>query len=109
LVTISAEMSSDSPSYGKNVPMGGITSRRITSRSVKWTEYDGETEWEAGEVWVSPNLKSILEEIVGQPEWKVGNAITFFIQGMGAVRNVYTRDSGDCLAPTLSIQLDVQC
>jgi len=110
VVTISAEISSDSQPFGTEVEMNGITSRQGTTSSVTWTEHDGESDaWEEGEVWVSPNIKSILDEVVAQPGWKRGNAITVFVKGAGASRHVYTRDSGDCLAPTLSIELETQC
>jgi len=108
-VTIRAEISSDSQSFGKDVPMKAVTIRKNTVKSVTWTKTDGETEWESGEVWVSPNIKEILEEIIAQPDWNAGNAITLVVEGTGAPRHVYTRDSDDCLAPTLSIALEQQC
>jgi len=109
VVSIRAEISPDSQKFGTEAPMNGITSRKFTTNTVTWTKHDGENEWEDGEVWVSPNIKSILDEIVAQPGWKAGNAITLFVTGTGAPRRVYTRDSGDCLAPTLSIELETQC
>jgi len=107
LVTIRAEYSSDSSPLYNSVVLPN--ERNTTNSAVIWTEEDGDEDWESGQVWVSPNLKDIIEEVIHQDTWKSGNSLTLIIQGKGAPRNIYTRNQGDCLAPTLSISLDSTC
>jgi len=108
-VTIRAEITADSSEFGMNVPVSGVTARATTRQMVTWTQVDGEDEWEAGEVWVSPNLRPILEEVFRLEEWKSGNSLTIVVEGEGSARRVFTRDHSDCVAPTLSLTLESQC
>jgi len=108
-VTIRAEITSDSSEFGMNVPVSGVTTRATTKQAVTWTQVDGEYEWEAGEVWVSPDLRPILNEVFRLDEWESGNSLTIIVQGEGSARRVFTRDQGDCVAPTLSLTLESPC
>jgi len=109
MITIRAEITPDSPNFGQYAPMKSISDRARTLTSITWTRTDGELQWEEGEVWVSPNIQRILEEVVALPQWKSGYAITLIVEGSGAARHVYTRDAGDCMAPTLTIELETKC
>ncbi len=74
----------DSPSF--TVAANDITGRAPTAASVKW---NGVPEWaQPGDRFRSPNLKSIIQEIVGTPGgaltgWAAGNALSVLFSGNG--------------------------
>jgi len=107
-ITIKAEFTENSKIF--TLEKGAISKRKTTISSVVWNESDGEVnEWEEGEVWVSPNLKNLLEEVVSQPGWKEGNSVTLILRGTGPARTIYTRDFNLCMTPTLAIELEPSC
>ena len=59
-----------------------VTNRPVTSASVTWSP----AAWTAGQrgpAQQTPNLSSVLQEIVGRPGWSPGNAIVLIITGTG--------------------------
>jgi len=101
-IAISAEQSPNSQRIA-NTP-NAITSRTRT-QSIIWTLNEGLSDhWERHEVWVSPDLREIVEEVLAHPEWEKNNAITFFLSGSGD-RTVYSFNAGECLAPSLVFEL----
>jgi len=101
-VTIKAENS------GFSVPLTKVPpqDRKTTGAEVVWMKDDGTVDWESGQVWVSPNLKHIVEEVLSQDTWMENSALTLIITGQGSPRHVFSRNHGDCFAPTLSITLE---
>lgn len=55
--------------------------RDLTVNSVSW---DIIKEWEANEWVQTPNLALIVEELVAQEDWKIGNAMAFVIEDNGS-------------------------
>jgi len=101
-ITISAELSPNSQRIA-TIP-NSIRSRPHT-QSISWTLNRGLSDhWERHEVWVSPDLREIVEEVIAQPEWEKNNAITFFIRGSGD-RIVYSFEANKCLAPSLVFEM----
>ena len=59
-----------------------VTNRPVTSASVAWSP----AAWTAGQRGLAqrtPNLNSVLQQIVGRPGWSPGNAIVLIITGTG--------------------------
>ena len=86
-----------------------ISSRTLTSNSVQWNNIN---EWDDyGEADLnqrSPYLNSIISEIITQPGWQVGNAVTFIVSGTG--RRVADSRNGDINgAPTLKVFYNSNC
>jgi hypothetical protein len=73
-----------------------ITSRTFTSSSVAWSNVEA---WSDQEYYNSPDIKTIVEEILERGDWTSGNAMAFFIQGSqtGSVetRNAFSHDGSD--------------
>ncbi|MCA9246209.1 MAG: putative Ig domain-containing protein [Planctomycetales bacterium] len=81
-----------------------VTSRSQTSASVAWIPPAWNTVGEAGPDQQTPNLASILNEIVSRPGWANGNAVALIIGGSG-VRTAEAFDG--TAAPALMIEFDV--
>lgn len=84
-----------------------ITTRPRTAASVPW---DITGAWATNSLQQAPNAASILQEIVDQPGWTVGNALILFLKGGTladeAYRRVRTFESGDPVErhPTLLVE-----
>ena len=80
-----------------------ISSRTLTSISVPWNninEWDDYQEQDLDQR--SPYLETIVSEIITQPGWQMGNAVTFIVSGTG--RRVADSRNGDVNgAPTLKV------
>lgn len=55
-----------------------VTSRARTSASVRWIVAE---EWKLWSVYRSPDLKSVIQEIVNRSGWQSGNALSLFMIG----------------------------
>jgi hypothetical protein len=82
-LTISGEDAANSASF--IAADGDISSRARTDQSVAWTPVNrnvGRDSRNSDEELIeSPNLSSVVSEIIGSNEWESGNPITFFITG----------------------------
>jgi len=80
---IEGELSPDSPTFTS--ADGDISSRSRTAASVAWEDIPAwDVVGEAGPDQQTPDLTAILSEIIGQPDWASGNAVTFFVSGTGS-------------------------
>src|SRR5690606_37338854 len=81
-LTIRAERSGNSAAL--TTAVNNISSRTATTASVAWT---GVSTWVAGGVYTSPELTSVVQEVVSyagaspEPGWCGGSAMTFLIGG----------------------------
>ena len=81
--------------------------RDRTTAEVDW---DGEGPWTTGERYQSPDIKTIIQEIIDRPGWSSGNALVLFWDDfddrsdVGADRRAYQYDN----APTNPVQLHIQ-
>ncbi|MFW6377139.1 MAG: hypothetical protein ACOCZ5_00700, partial [bacterium] len=72
---ITAEKTGDSAPLNTSNPYD-LTSRPTTDASVEWII---DSSWNTGEKYYSPQLRSIAQEIIDQPDWQAGNSFTVFI------------------------------
>ncbi len=80
-----------------------ITGRPITSNTVVWSDVEAWTT--VGEKKLSPDITSVVQEIVDRTGWCGGNAMAFLIEGTGRrTAKSYDGASGD--APLLKITYD---
>ena len=103
---ISGAKSGATPSCSQKSSLFQLSAMEPTSSFVTWTEED--EDWEIQNVWVSPDLKDIVSELVNAPEWESGNAITLNMFGQGN-RAFHAYEESACLAPTLTIELEREC
>ncbi len=73
-----------------------VTGRTWTSASTAWNNVEA---WSSGSYYNTPDLKTIVQEIVDRGDWSSGNAMAFFVQGdqTGSTerRNAYSYDGGN--------------
>lgn len=81
-LVIHGELDSNSSAFNSN--NFNISNRQLTQCSTVW---DSIASWDsvgqAGIVQRSPYLTSIVSEVISQPTWASGNAITFILSGTG--------------------------
>jgi len=102
-LTISGELSGDAAPFSGAT--NDITSRATTTASVPWdgTSTPAMVPWStAGDRFRTPDLSTIVQEIVSVGSWTAGNSLAFVISGSG--RRVAIAQNGDATkAPRLRI------
>lgn len=63
-----------------------FVARARTSASVAWDAIAG---WTAGVVYQSPDISSVIQEIVNRAGWVSGNSMVIFIEDDGSSANAY--------------------
>jgi hypothetical protein len=103
-LTIQAEQSGNPAPYDSNNPFN-ISSRAAFLTTVDWSIPNGS--WmvigEAGGDQRSPDIASLISEIIAQPDWASGNAMAFMISGTG-LREAESFDGSPDNAPQLVIR-----
>jgi protocatechuate 3,4-dioxygenase beta subunit len=75
-----------------------ISNRPLTTAQVGWTP----SSWSSGADYNSPNISSVVQEIVNRPGWTTGNSMVIIINGTGS-RSALSYESGTSTAPKLVI------
>jgi len=104
-LTIKGEDIAKSPSFSGN--SNNLSSRKTTTASVQWKPTTSWTNNQSGEDQRTPDLTSIVSEIISSNGWQSGNAISFIISGNGGpdnYRKAYSFDE----APGKAAQLVVE-
>ena len=78
------------------------SSRPRTTASVNWSPVPW-TRGEAGANQRTPDLKTVIQEIVSRPGWASGNALAMIITGTGR-RTAWAFNGGASLAPLLHVE-----
>jgi hypothetical protein len=81
-----------------------ISARPLTSSSAIWIPQGWYVADEAGANQRTPDLSSVVQEIVDRTQWASGNALTFIISGIGKSRTAYAYDGEAQKAPLLHIE-----
>lgn len=79
-----------------------LSGRTSVTDSVDWSITD---EWKKDDNYQSPQLKSVIQEIVNQANWCGGNSISLLISGTGS-RSAVSFDNSPSNAPTLKFTYD---
>jgi hypothetical protein len=81
-----------------------VTTRTTTSASIDWSP----SAWTTNNVYPTPDLTSIVSEIVDRPAWSSGNSMAFIIAGSNAGGRVaHSYDGVPASAPELVISYTV--
>ncbi|MEN8219379.1 MAG: hypothetical protein ABFS56_24095 [Pseudomonadota bacterium] len=100
--SIHVEDSGDSAAFSQTA--GDISARTLGS-SVDWTLLS-ET-WTIGELYQTPDLKTLVQSIVNRSDWCGGNAMSFIISSMStAERDILSYDGSSSGAPQLVVEFD---
>jgi len=94
-LTLKTEDVDNSPQFATSV--NNITNRHTSNSFVSWEP----NAWEDGKLYQSPELKSIIQEIISRSGWSNENALSFIIDGSGK-RRAWSYD-GNGTAPKLYI------
>jgi type IV pilus assembly protein PilY1 len=105
-LTFSGELISNSITFSET--SNNISARTKTSNSVPW---DTDNDWPvSNETKVSPDLSSIVQEIVDQSDWCGGNSLNIIVDGQGistsSERVSPAFEDGEGLGPQLVVVYD---
>ncbi|MGV6816746.1 MAG: PKD domain-containing protein [Thiotrichales bacterium] len=100
-LTIDAQAADDTSAF--KTTRYSISSRPRTAASTTWNPPAWNTVGEAGPAQQTPDLSSVVAEVVARPGWQSGNAMTFIIEGTGKrVAESWNGDSSG--APLLHVE-----
>lgn len=109
-VAIAAELSSNAAPFER--VNNNITSRPKTTQSINWSS-NTNASWgsggTAGADQRSPNIASLLNTVIAQQNWAIGNAVAFMFSGDGS-RNPFSFDGATApsAVPTLIVTYTVE-
>jgi len=103
-LTIKGQAANNAPTF-TNI-LHDITTRPTTTAVVPWSPPAWNTVGEQGSAQRTPNLASVVQEIVNRPGWVSGNSMVFIITGTGE-RVAYSYDGDRCGAAVLHIEYDI--
>ncbi len=101
---IRGEASDDGATF--STVAGDIADRVVTESSVGWSPPVWSTVGESGSGQRSPDLSSVVSEIVGREGWRSGNALVFLIEGSGR-RTAESFEGSSSKAPRLILTYEV--
>ncbi|MEL6653569.1 MAG: SdiA-regulated domain-containing protein, partial [Bacteroidota bacterium] len=81
-----------------------ISSRPLTTASVNWSPVLWNVVGQAGPNQQTPNLNTVLQEVVNRPDWAPGQAIAIVIEGLGGRRTAEAYDGSPSDAAVLVIE-----
>jgi hypothetical protein len=99
-LTIAAQ-AADNPGSFKTTA-NNISSRPRTAAQVVWNPAPWTVVNEAGPNQRTPDLSSVLQEIVNRPGWTSGNAMVFVVTGTGC-RTAFAYDQSPTVAARLVV------
>ncbi len=97
-LTIHAENTDNSLAFNDN--FNSISNRQRTNNSVAWNSIPN---WSADSTYESPNLATLVQQIVNKTDWCGGNALAMIVNGNGA-RIASAFDSGSADGPVLRVE-----
>ena len=102
IMQIYGEDIDDAPSFDNAITFD-ISSRVKTDNFASWFNI---SEWQLDSVYTTPDLSTILQEIIDRPGWSNGQDVAFIIESEG-LRQAYSRDEDANKAPDLQISYTI--
>ena len=99
-LTLKGHLNLSTPTFSST--KSNISTRYNTEATTASVTWGGVASTSVGATLTSPDVKLIVQEVVGQAGWASGNPITFLITGSGT-RNVASYDSAPANAPLLRV------
>ncbi|HFD32169.1 MAG TPA: hypothetical protein ENJ28_05615, partial [Gammaproteobacteria bacterium] len=100
-LNIAAEAVNNAQTF--NSSNGNITSRYLTAATVSWSPAAWNSIGEAGLDQRTPNIASVVQEVIDRPDWVVGNSLALIINGSGK-RVADSFNGNPSTAPKLHIE-----
>ena len=106
IVKIYGEDSDNASTFTSNA--NDISSRTKTTASITWDIPDWKKKNDSGPAQTTPNLSSIIQEIVNRDQWQSGNSIAILIEQFDGDedRDAYAYDGSKKRAPLLHIEFE---
>ena len=102
-LTIHAELATNAETFTE--VKGNISSRKRTKASVKWSPEPWNVRGARSEKQRTPDLSSLIQEVVAQADWQEGNALVLIVSGSGK-RVAKSYDGDPAGAPLLHIEYE---
>ena len=100
-LVIVAEAAGNSATFsGSN----NLSQRSFTNARVDW---GGIAAWSAGQLYQTPDLAPVVQELVNRSDWNSGNAATFMISGRGK-RAAKSYNNSSSQAPRLVVEFVIE-
>jgi len=99
-LTIRGQAADNAPTF--TTANGNISSRSTTASSASWSVAQWTTVGQAGSDQQTPDIASIIQEIVNRPGWSSGNSLVIIVTGSGA-RTAEAYDGAPAAAPLLRV------
>ncbi|NIB40249.1 VWA domain-containing protein [Pseudomaricurvus alkylphenolicus] len=81
-----------------------VRTRTKTSNQVTWSNVES---WDSGETYNSPEVTTIVQELVNRGDWCGGNAMAFILEGSATGRRIaHSYDGAPSAAPRLIVEYD---
>jgi len=80
-IKIQVEQTPNATSFTKSYY--DVSSRDLFEQEVEWYPEAWSVAGESGEKQTTPDLSSLLQQVISQPQWQQGNAVAFIISGEG--------------------------
>ena len=103
-LTLQAELTGIGASFTEN--KHDITSRKKTKASVIWKPEPWRMGWERSKKHQSPDLSSLVQEVVAQDNWHQGSSLVLIITGTGERDTISFDGGGRRYGPMLHIELE---
>lgn len=100
-LNICGQASDDAAAFAGN--KNNISGRPRTKAAVAWAPKDWQATGDAKEAQQTPDISSIIQEILNRPGYKAGNAIALFVEGQGG-RTAESYDGFPARAPELCVE-----
>ena len=85
-----------------------LSSRTLTSASVNWNNIPAwNTSGESADAQKTPDLTSIIQEIVDRSGWSIGNSLVIFITGTSGKRSAITYDNDSQKVAKLFVEYEL--
>ena len=83
---------------------GNISGRTKTTATVRWNINDN---WQTDITYRSPELKTLVQQVLDRSSWTEGNALTLLLYGNSSAvtRSIYSYDGSGARAPKLVIKI----
>ncbi len=100
-LTIQAEAADNATTFTST--RGNISSRTTTNAAVPWSPAPWNTKGEAGPNQQTPNIATVIQELVNRPGWSSGNSLAIIVTGTGK-RTAEAFNGVPSAAPMLHIE-----
>ena len=99
-LVIHGQATDNAPNFASTT--GNVTSRTTTNASVPWSPAPW-NKGDAGSAQQTPNVASVIQEVVSRPGWSAGNSLAIIVTGTGK-RTAESFDGVPSAAPLLHVE-----